>query len=104
MSAAALWVAIFFAASWTIGLIVSTRNRLPSNIVTVGLWWLQITLAFVGGYGYLHLLWLMPLALFIPYAISMGHMQRHMAHPSIGYLVMGSTLPVVGPTMAMALL
>ena len=60
-----LVVALFFAGSWTFGLL-STPNTTPPTKVTVLYWWIEILIAFLDGYSALHLLWLMPLSIFVP--------------------------------------
>ncbi len=59
-----LVVALFFAGSWTFGLL-STPNTAPSTKVTVLYWWIEILIAFLDGYSALHLLWLMPISVVI---------------------------------------
>ena len=57
---------LFFAGSWTIGLIVRPDFRIKSTIVTLIYWWAIIGLVFLSSISVFHLLWLMPLALVIP--------------------------------------
>ncbi len=57
---------LFFAGSWTFGLVVRPDFRLKSTIVTLIYWWAFIGLVFLSDLSVYHLLWLMPLALIIP--------------------------------------
>ena len=57
---------LFFAGSWTFGLVARPDFRLKSTIVTLIYWWGFIGLVFLSGLSVYHLLWLMPLALIIP--------------------------------------
>lgn len=69
----ATWVAaIFFAASWTFGLVMSPRNRAGPNILTVMLWWVGVALAAAGQFSVLHLLWAFPVALVVPAVLLAG--------------------------------
>lgn len=64
-----VWAAaLFFAVSWTLGIAVRPDFRLKSTIVTLVLWWAAIGLAAVT-FSAWHLLWLMPLAVFVPASI-----------------------------------
>ena len=64
-----VWAAaLFFAVSWTIGVAIRPDFRLKPTIVTLCLWWASISLA-AFSYSPWHLLWLMPIAVFIPAAI-----------------------------------
>lgn len=47
----------------------SHRNRTGGNILTVILWWVLLTLAFLDQIDALHLWWLFPLALLAPVLI-----------------------------------
>lgn len=99
-----VWAAaIFFASTWLFALFVDPRKRIKSTVVSVGLWWALLAFPVLGAFSVLHLAWLMPLALFIPMAIQMGHLQRKMAHPSLGYVAIGSILPVLGPALALTI-
>lgn len=69
----ATWaVALFFAATWTFGLVMSPRNRNGSNILTVMLWWVAIALAFAGSFSVFHLLWVFPVSLILPALLLAG--------------------------------
>ena len=57
---------LFFAGSWTFGLIVRPDFRLKPTVVTLIYWWGFIGLVFLSDISVYHLLWLMPLSLFIP--------------------------------------
>lgn len=62
-----LWAAVlFFAGSWTLGLLMNPRMRLKSTIVTVLYWWICIGFAATSQFSPWHLLWLMPLSLVVP--------------------------------------
>jgi hypothetical protein len=68
-----VWIAaLFFAGSWTFGLIYSPRDRIGSTIVTVILWWVAIALAASGVFSAWHLLWLFPASLLAP-ALLLSH-------------------------------
>lgn len=62
-----IWAAaIFFAGSWTLGLVLSPRNRTGGNILTVVLWWIAMVATFIGEFSSMHLLWAFPAALLVP--------------------------------------
>ena len=62
-----IWiVALFFSISWSLGLFVQPNLRLKSTIVTLVYWWLIIGIVFLLEFSVYHLIWLMPLALFVP--------------------------------------
>jgi len=62
-----VWAAaFFFAGSWTFGLVHRPDFRLKSTICTLVFWWAEIGLALAGAYSHFHLLWLMPLSIFVP--------------------------------------
>jgi hypothetical protein len=58
--------ALFFAVTWTAGLMLRPDFRLKSTIATITLWWLWIALAALRVISVFHLLWLMPLSLLVP--------------------------------------
>jgi hypothetical protein len=66
MAYVAWGLVIFFAASWTFGLIVRPDFRLKSTMVTLIYWWPTIGLIALSSISVYHLFWLMPLALIIP--------------------------------------
>lgn len=100
----ATWAAaLFFVGSWTFGLLAAPHQRLKSTVVTVGLWWALLLFPALGAFTVFHLLWLMPLALVVPGAIQGGHLKRTLTHPSLGYIAVGSILPVLGPAAVLAL-
>ncbi len=62
-----LWaVVLFFAATWTLGVVTQPHMRLKSTVSTVILWWACIVLVALSMFSPWHLLWLMPLAVFAP--------------------------------------
>lgn len=73
-----VWAAaLFFAFTWTIGLVSNPAMRLKSNIVAVTYWWISISLCLFGAFSAWQLIWLMPVAL----GLSAIAMQIEMAAP-----------------------
>jgi hypothetical protein len=63
----AVWgLAGFFSITWGLGLVLSKRNRMSSNIMTVLIWWGALGAALADGFYVLHLLWIFPAALLLP--------------------------------------
>jgi hypothetical protein len=61
------WGAVlFFAVTWTAGLLLRPDFRLKSTVATIILWWLWIALAACRVISVFHLVWLMPLSLLVP--------------------------------------
>ena len=73
---AVLAIALFFAGSWTLAVAFRRDFRLKSTLVTMPFWWAFIACAFTGIINALHLLWLMPLALFVPSFVMMWGIAR----------------------------
>ncbi|MDR6539479.1 hypothetical protein [Variovorax soli] len=74
-----LWgVVFFFALAWTLGLVLSPAQRIKSNIVAVMYWWIAIALASASAFSPWHLLWLMPLALFLSMRLMLAELARTM--------------------------
>jgi hypothetical protein len=68
MIEAIIWIAVlFFSGTWTIGLITQPNMRMKNTIVTVVYWWIEIFLAYQSSYDVVHLLWLMPLSMAVPF-------------------------------------
>lgn len=90
-------VVLFFACSWTFGLIVRPDFRLKSTIVTLVYWWTTIGLVALSSTSVFHLLWLMPLALFVPMVIMHAEISTKF-HASVGSIFVKS-LFVIGPAV-----
>lgn len=61
-----VWVlAVFFAATWTLGLVTQPRFRWASTVAGVICWWGYLAAAALGWLNPLHLLWLMPVILLL---------------------------------------
>jgi hypothetical protein len=93
-----LWiVALFFAGGWSFGLIALPDQRVKSTVVSVVYWWVEIATVFLAGLHPAHLLWLMPLALFIPMIV----MQSLLLTPNntVGRIFVLSGV-VLGPALA----
>lgn len=73
---AVLAVALFFAGSWTLGVLIRPNLRLKATIVTIVLWWAEIGTAIFSAMDALHLLWLMPASLFGPSMLAAAQLQR----------------------------
>lgn len=58
-------VVLFFAVSWTFGLLVAPQHRVKSTVVALIHWWISIAVVVLTGLSVYHLLWLMPLALVV---------------------------------------
>jgi hypothetical protein len=71
-------LALFFAATWTIGILHKPEFRHKSFIVTILFWWLGIGLAMLGFYNVLYLFWLMPLSIFVPSFLERIQRQKQM--------------------------
>ncbi len=91
-----LVVALFFAGSWTFGLL-STPNTAPSTKVIVLYWWIEILIAFLDGYSALHLLWLMPLSMAVS-LISVSQYTNIWYTASV-FGVLVKSLVVLGPVI-----
>ncbi|MCF7545307.1 hypothetical protein [Pseudomonas petrae] len=62
----AVWVVVlFFAVSWTVGMLVSPQHRMKSTIAALAHWWISIAVIGATGISVYHLLWMMPLALML---------------------------------------
>lgn len=59
-------LAAFFAFGWTLGVVLKPLEQLKSTPPTVLFWWGFIGLALAGTLSVYHLIWLMPLSLFVP--------------------------------------
>jgi hypothetical protein len=69
-------LALFFSATWTLGLIGNPRMRLVSTVAAMACWWLLIAAAAAGLFHVLHLVWLMPLMLAIARAWMQVELQQ----------------------------
>ncbi len=69
-------LAIFFAFGWTFVLWRQPSQRVISTIVTVLYWWMEIVLALLNKFNAFHLLWLMPLSLFLPSMLLLMQMRK----------------------------
>ncbi len=50
-----LWgLSLFFAGSWTFGLLIRPSYRLKNTVVTVVYWWVAIALVYLGELSPLH--------------------------------------------------
>ncbi|WP_460135944.1 hypothetical protein [Pseudomonas sp. S1_E04] len=65
MRYAAWTVVLFFAVSWTFGLLVAPQHRVKSTVVALTHWWISIAIVVFIGLSVYHLFWLMPLALVV---------------------------------------
>jgi hypothetical protein len=72
-----IWAAaLFFAVTWTAGLVLRPDFRLKSTIATVILWWIWVAAAACHLYSVFHLVWLMPASVFLPTAVMMNEIAR----------------------------
>lgn len=85
---------LFFAGSWAFGMFVRPDFRLKCNVVTVIFWWAEIALAALGFYSVFHLLWLMPISLFIPGAVQQAELKKRFAHAPTAVIFAKSAVPV----------
>jgi len=90
-------LAMFFAASWTFGLIMRPDFRLKSTIVTIAYWWLIIGLAILASISVYHLFWLMPVALLVPMLLMQVELSRTL-RVSVGGIFIKS-LFIIGPAI-----
>ncbi|WP_348739163.1 hypothetical protein [Pseudomonas rhodesiae] len=58
-------VILFFAVSWTFGLLVAPQHRVKSTVVALIHWWISIAVVVFTGLSVYHLFWLMPLTLVV---------------------------------------
>ena len=58
-------VVLFFAISWTIGLLFRPETRFLSTVAAVIHWWIMIGVTAFSATKVWHLFWLMPLALIV---------------------------------------
>ena len=63
-------IVMFFSITWTWGFMRSVELRLKSTVVSIVFWWIEILTVMAGAFAVFHLLWLMPLSLFVPVPIS----------------------------------
>lgn len=94
-------VALFFAAGWTLGFILSPGYRLLSSVAAVVYWWCAIALAAAGAFSVLHLLWFMPLALLVSGRLMLSFMRVRGSIRDLGLVFFViSLVPVLGTTLA----
>jgi hypothetical protein len=60
-------VALFFAGSWTFGMLASPEFRLKANVAAVLFWWGSIAFVLLTGASVFHLWWLMPMSLLVTF-------------------------------------
>ena len=66
MGKAITWgVVLYFAITWTLGVVRHEQYRLKSTVASIALWWIDIILVFFGSFTVYHLSWVMPLTLFV---------------------------------------
>ncbi len=58
-------VILFFAVSWTFGLVVAPQHRVKSTVVALAHWWISIAVVVLTGLSVYHLLWILPLTLVV---------------------------------------
>ena len=90
-------VVLFFAGSWTFGLIVRPDLRLKSTIVTLIYWWAAIGLVAFTSISVYHLLWLMPLALIVPLVLMHAEISTTL-HANVSSIFFKS-LFIIGPAV-----
>ncbi len=96
-----LWIAaLFFAGSWTFGLLVRPDYRLKSTVVTVAYWWVAIAIVFLAELHPAQLLWLMPLVLVIPAQIMQQLLLSSANTVGTIFILSGA---VIGPALAVLL-
>jgi hypothetical protein len=101
---AAVAAALFFAATWALGLALRPEQRLKSTVVTVAYWWLALLLVLGGMFNVLHLVWLFPFALAVPGAIQGNVLRRQLAHPSFRSVFLSSSAILIPTLVALAYL
>jgi hypothetical protein len=85
--------ALFFAGSWTFGVLTRPEFRLKSTVSAIVYWWLFILAAFLGWYSPFHLWWLMPATLIVMTGIS-GAMMRQFKPYSTSSLIGAAMIPL----------
>ena len=74
-----IWIIVlFFSGAWTFGLITQPNMRWKNFIITVAYWWIEIFLAYQSSYEVIHLLWLMPLSLAVPFVFITTNLTRNL--------------------------
>ena len=81
----AVWaVALFFAATWTFGLVVNPKSRLKATVAAIAIWWLLIAATALSSLSALHLVWLMPVSLLACGIVQQAGVARDFRGPSLG--------------------
>ncbi|NUT81780.1 hypothetical protein [Pseudomonas brassicacearum] len=65
MELAAWVVVLFFAVSWSAGVIINPPFRVKATIAALMHWWVLIITVALTGVSVFHLLWLMPLVIIL---------------------------------------
>ena len=65
MELAAWAVVLFFAISWSAGVIINPQFRVKATIAALMHWWVLIIIIALSGVSVFHLLWLMPLVIIL---------------------------------------
>ena len=58
-------IAVFFAGSWTLGVLVNPEFRLKSTVSGIVCWWALLWASYGAVFHILHLWWLFPAAMFM---------------------------------------
>lgn len=69
MELAAWVVVLFFAVSWSAGVIINPPFRVKATIAALMHWWVLIITVALTGVSVFHLLWLMPLIIILCTAV-----------------------------------
>lgn len=76
MVIAAWGVVLFFAISWSVGVIINPQFRVKATLAALMHWWVLIGITLISGVSVFHLLWLMPIAIVICTAVMMVELRR----------------------------
>ena len=95
---ATVGLAVFFAATWVLGLALRPEQRIKSTVVTVTYWWVSLLLSLAGAFNVLHLLWLFPFALAVPATVQGKALRRQLAHPSLAFVLL-TTSTIIIPSL-----
>lgn len=68
-------LAVFFAATWTLGLLAQPRFRVASTVAGVACWWGYMGVAALGWLNPLHLAWLMPGVMLVSQVLMQAELQ-----------------------------
>lgn len=65
LSYATAAVAIFFAGSWTLGVLTNPEYRLKATVAGLVCWWVLLSASYGAAFHILHLWWLFPASMFL---------------------------------------